>query len=120
MAQSISMLWELVAARQNHSTNDVIEMFKWNAIGMNQGYVNQGMNNYIVVNEKSTATEKSREVFCHIFKNSKNFFSKIIARFFKCLIVFKTFFFKLKKLPKLVRTFRTSFGASQNLYGHCP
>ena len=45
MAQSISMLWELVAARQNHSANDVIEMFKWNAIGMNQGYVNQGMNN---------------------------------------------------------------------------
>ena len=45
MAQSISMLWELVAARQNHSTNDFIEMLKWKSIGMNQGYVNQGMNN---------------------------------------------------------------------------
>ena len=58
----------------------------------------------LVVNEKSTATEKSRSFLPNLEKFRKLFFLKIIARFGKCLTVFKTFF--------------NNFFSCQNLYGH--
>ena len=56
----------------------------------------------LVVNEKSTATEKSREVLCHILRNSETFFFKIIARFVKCLTVDLGYWLKVWRVPEAI------------------